>query len=371
MMISAAKAEEDAAQLCGRAVLVYFITSACLGIYLAEDLPLSAWDALSTYTPTVITLTTSNLLLNAVMSDLHALFTLPLVDSRSLSLNWPLLRSCLLATIIVGLILEMSNRHSTQSVGVLTAVLCITMPLVANHILLVGYAECLIATLLTLVCHFLLSVHAQSAKLNYLCALLVGACIVIIKDIGRFYVIGLSCTFIILQLVNSTHLQSSKSEKIRSCHIKNFVIFMIIVTLGASQMLVIIPDDYYGWLLTFSGRSLPLSVPDISAAFESLVAAILLNQSFSVAFLLYAMMLSSTARNSQVRNREVHSAKAYLAMFIAVPICALLTPYGIKYGSPGSDTSFSRLFLVSAIPCAYLSAYIINRIKFSRGLVNT
>lgn len=235
-------------------------------------------------------------------------------------------------------------RSRSPVVALLAALSLVSLPLLENHILLPGYGELFLAAALVSACALMALAMAERSAVLLALGMVSACSAAYLKNTGVAYAaIPLAAWAVALLFVHSRK-----------------ALLALIVIFGASVYWVwqsgiavdvgpvVLSFDADVKALRFGGHRLVLDLPGWSTYFSTELTSRLLNQSFQVAFLVFALAWAASPLALQ---RERTDQKLYLFLLLACTFVfvllslSLLTDYGLRYATPGADTGHSRFSL--------------------------
>ena len=283
-------------------------------------------------------------------------FTGFLAQSADLIRGWLVPWSVIwfLGSIIVwGVVLEVS---SSIYVATLSVFLYVTQPLLANHALLVGYADLWITITVTASAACLSLALYKGSPLFWAIGLFMASALLLLKNTGAIYAAALILPLGLVKLG-----LTPKNLAGVACVLGGA--FATALTMGGfdislhGQRLALIAD--HPLEIVFGGRALSLGGSPFSEVLGNTGWALLANQSFNTTFGIWCVGLACVPLARRYAGREVYSGLTYLCTVIGCILLAFMIPqldpqYASVYATPQSDTGNSR-FLMAIGPLTLLS----------------
>ncbi len=270
-------------------------------------------------------------------------------------LLWWSLCSFSAAAVVAG---TTASITTAPALGLLSAILLLTLPLFENQAITGGYAESLIAGAVVISTSLLvLGLRAKSLAVILLAAV-VATMPIATKSSGLLYTLP-----ILMALAVSTVLSHIK-RRYAAWALAFAVVFLIAAfTTGFDLHLgrLTLSWSPSEGLLTFAGRSEALTFNTAGQIGINLVHAYFTKTSFSLSFIALAVV-SIIGVRSAFANKNTHAAAPPLAFstvvitLLLLLIATQLTNYGLSNALPDKDTGNSRftlplMSLVSLVPC--------------------
>lgn len=348
----------------GTLILVTLISALVICVtYLTA--PIEAWDALQYWCERALVLLGESIDVSSVYfaadqrhPDTGAAL---LAWTSSTQLGSPISTSKLpwgLATVSISLMCYGFTTHLTENrvAGTIVTIVCLTLPLLENHIHLVGYAEIwLVGAFLGASTFFVLALESRSGVLLLLSIVFTVICTQT-KNTWPAYIVPFwsAALFALCYNVRSTKFKEHVINAIRFLVIS----FLVLLALLQHEVSIFNRSTISQFLATYLdslnllGYAVSVELRAPSVAFSGLATTFIYDQSFSLSGLLIATLFCSIfCRSSHLKLSTAAFSLIAFVIFFTFEILTgqLFLPMLYQASLPGANTSFSRLLIPLAV----------------------
>ena len=227
----------------------------------------------------------------------------------------------------------------SAAVGIIAGLMTLTMPLLENHALIGGYTEVWVSIGLTSSIAWLLVAKAEDDRTLFLIGIFLSVTIVFLRNTGFVYALIPVSSLALAKVLDWVSKESLYLN--RHQFLTLLVSLLAVVFLAAVLILYRVANVDFD--IVFAGRVLSLALPDVNHVFMSEFNSKILNQSFSVSFLIvFVAVFSMLFDSSRWTSRSVELIASAQTIGFMLLLLSLFTDHGLRHALPGSDTGHSR-----------------------------
>ena len=263
----------------------------------------------------------------------------------------------LLAFSILGGVFIYARLHGcSRFLASLCCLSLLTIPLFENHLIVQGYAELPLITLVTLATIWLSIERRRHDKKFVALAIILAVIAIYTKNTGFFYGLSIITAHFMRSLSEKIGERFSVPLKIAFCctGIALALLFCILVVIVLSLKI-----DLTG--ITLAGYASLSQSPSLMVL-TNMIGALVLNSTFGIAALLFLAYCATIYFKARTSSADLFLLFLCLFYFLGA-IAVLHTDHGSMFGSWGSDTSYSRVLLPMIALAPILLVHMIADIK--------
>ena len=346
----------------------------CWHFFNAVFVPAQAWDLLASWVPLSLHLEplvqkpplAIDTLDSAQWHWLRHPPTLALMIARELSfhhlglqlpvgaITWGLVKLSLLLVMIGSGIAACGSAM----IGTVLSLLWLNLPLVENHLLIWGYPEILLTTVLIAATgSSIIGLQHNSKPFIYLG--LSFACLgLLVKNIGVAYPVILAANIFFV-----TCLYKLQRPMTRCLALVVSILMAAVLPLAISQAIVIL-SGANEVRLSLGGRlDMLIAAPGVAEIVDIELHSKLLNLSFGLSLPILALCVVTAARNYIFKSQaqDLMLVSTVVMSFALFFILSIFTDVGLRHALPTADTSHSR-FAVTYIPLLHIGCAVMCRL---------
>lgn len=265
---------------------------------------------------------------------------------------WALLAFSTLGGVFIYAKLHGCSRFSAS----FCCLLFLTIPLFENHLILQGYAELPLISLVTLATIWLSIKRRTHDKKFVALAIALAVIAIYTKNTGFFYSLSIIAAHVMRLLSEKIGERFSVPLKIAFCYTSIALALLFCISVVVVLSLKI---NLAG--ITLAGYASFTQSPSFMVL-ANMIGALVLNSTFGISALLFLTYFAMIYFKAKTTSADLFLVFLCLFYFLGA-IAVQLTDHGSMFGSWGSDTSYSRVLLPMIALAPILLVHMIADIK--------